>query len=684
MSGSGKSVFQVAKLLSHSVAIIAEVKEGDSGVGKIRETRESRMLLGGVGSFWLVTGEKDDRNLVLEDLEETCRPYLPMVSPLTSTIRANAAFELPGKVEAFYSPGQHKIRTFTTVTRLAAGYSPRDIGFDEVVSRLREGSLSIPVGDVIAIEVRPGDWITSQFVRQPSGLYGLAPGVDVRSMLVTTIENRPESMRLPSGLLVFLSQPRWSLAQESDLRPEHEVLQSAEKWLARSKLAADGSHDESGDIVERLRHFVSTTVHPDEKADLTAAARQLARHQSLLDVMPQLLARDTVFRKRLQEFELQERERLKDALQSKLEAEIQAEKSRLAEIRTEIADAETRLAAAGQREVLLRNEAEKHDEAIRARIAEAAKQIQSSENARDASFREEVGLLREMVSTLKQQAPAVTRGPLEAPVIIKAEDRQDNEARAKRHADEDARKSIVAGLSAAIGLTAADIAAILLRSTEDIPVLIGERASRTAADIVAAVGGEGSAVVFCDPSRISWQDLMRDETSGLAIAVEKAKSNPDVLVPVAVCGITNGPCEYWIPQFVESRRIGRLPRNLAIVASAGVDGMRVSVPDSILRVLMPVEVPDTTKEVRKVYAGCWPADFDFDRGRLADAVDLLSQADTLKADVLQRTAKLLSRTPPGVAMADVGKVFLRHAQWLASISSDGQYEFKNYFKNIEG
>ncbi|MBX4883837.1 hypothetical protein HJA90_09570 [Rhizobium bangladeshense] len=638
------------------------------------------MFLGGVGSFWLVTGEKDDPKLVLEDLEETRRPDPPMVSPLTSTIRANAAFELPETVEAFYSPGQHKIRTFTTVTRLAAGYSPRDIGFDEVVSRLREGSLSIPVVDVIAIEVRPGDWITSQFVRQPSGLYGLAPGVDVRSMLVTTIENRPESMRLPSGLMVFLSQPRWSLAQESDLRPEHEVLQSAEKWLARSKLAADRPHAESGDIVETLRHFVATTVDPDEKADLTAAVRQLARHQSLLDVMPQLLARDPVFQERLKEFELQERERLKDALQAKLETEIQAEKSRLAKIRTEIADAETRLTVAGQREVLLRNEAEKHDEAIRTRIAVAAKQIQSSENARDASLREEMSLLREMVSTLKQQAPA----PLEAPVIVKAEDREDNEATAERHADEDARKSIVSGLSAAIGLTAADIAAILLRSTEDIPVLIGERASSTAADIVAAVGGEGSAVVFCDPSRISWQDLMRDETSGLATAVANAKSNPDVLVPVAVCGITNGPCEYWIPQFVESRRIGRLPRNLAIVASAGVDGMRVSVPDSILRFLMPVEVPDAAKEVRKMYAGCWSADLDFDRGRLADAVHLLSQADTLKADVLQRTAKLLSRTPPGVAMADVGKVFLRNAQWLANISADGQYEFKNHFKNIEG
>lgn len=685
MSGSGKTVFQVIKILSHGVAMVAEVREGQSSIGKIRETREPRIVLGGVGSFWLVTGEKDEPKLVLEDLEESRDISLPMVSVLTSRIRASSEFALPANVEAFHSAGQRKITTFATVTRILAAYSPRDITFEEVVVRLREGRLDIPLGEIIAIEVRPGEWLTTQFARLSTGLFGLSPGADPRSLFVTTIENRPESMRLSSGLLVFLSEPRWTLATEKDLRPGQEVLESAERWLARAKLAVDGRPD-SGDLVEVLRHHIATTLGPDEKADLSAAARLLAGRQSILDVIPQILARDTAFQERLKEFETAEKERLKEALRFKLETEIEAEKARLAEIRSEIAEAETRLAVAGQRELLLRSEAEKHEEAIRARIVEAATQLHRNVVAQGDHLRRELEELREMVAQIPVPAAAVAYAPPadERPPVEARENVSASPLEAMEMADEGARKSIVAGLSSATGLTQADIVAILLKATDEIPVLIGERAAGTAADIVAAVGGEDSAVAFCDPSRISWQDLMRDETSDLAAAVAKAKVNPDLLVPIAICGITNGPCEYWIPQFIESRRAGRLPRNLAIVASAGVDGSRVSVPDSILRFLMPIEVPDRARPVRRLFAGPWSADLDSNRANLADAIDVLSQSEAFESAALQRAAKTLSRVPPGAAMAEVGKAFVRQAKWLASISADGQYEFKNRFKNIEG
>ncbi|MBY3144078.1 hypothetical protein HFO63_00440 [Rhizobium laguerreae] len=644
------------------------------------------MVLGGIGSFWLVTGGKDEPKLVLEDLDEPRQATWPMVSSLTSPIRGNAIFDLPSTVEAFDSPGRRKVISFATVTRILAAYSPRDIRYDEVVVRLRECRLAVPSGEVMAIEVRSGEWLNTQFIRLSSGLYGLSPGADARSIFVTTMENRPETIRLPSGLLIFLSQPRWSFAEEKDLRPEHEVLASAERWLVRSKLALDGSPGDGGDIAEGLRHLVASSVDSEEKADLSAAIRLLAGRQSLLEVMPQMLSKDPAFQERLKQFELEEKDRLKAALQSRLETEIQSEQSRLAEIRSEIAEAETRLALAGQREVLLRGETEKHDETIRARIAEVAKQIHGEANARADGLREEISHLREMVSQMMIPAVAVADAPTKTepePVAV-PEKLAPAAPVSVTHAGEDARKAIVSGLSTATGLSPAQITAILLRSTEDIPVLIGEQASGTAADIVAAIGGDDSALAFCDPSRISWQDLLRDETSDLAVAVAKARFHPDVLVPIAICGISNGPCEYWIPQFIESRRIGRLPRNLAIIASAGVDGMRVSVPDSILRFLVPVQVPDKAKPVRKLYAGPWPAELEFNRGRMGEAIDVLSQAGTLDGAALQRTAKILSRAPPGTAMADVGKVFLCHADWLKSISSDGQYDFKKQFKNIEG
>ena len=681
MSGSGKTVFQVVKVLNHSSALVAEIKGGESRTARLRETREPRMVLDGVGSLWLVTGEKEETKHVLEDLEELPDVSLPMVSPLSSTIRASTEFGLPANVEGFNLPGHFKTTTFVTVTRILAAYSARGIDFEEVVRRLREGRLEIPSREVIAIEVAKGEWLTGHFVRLPSGSYGLSPGADTRALPVKTIENRPDTIKLPSGLLVFLSEPRWSPAKDRDVRPESEVIESAERWLGRSMFAADKAPD-GGDVVDLLRHQVATTINEDEKADIAAAARLIAGRQSILDILPQILAKDTVFQKRVQEFELQERERLKEGLRSKVEAEIDAEKARLEQIRAEIAEADARLAAAGQRELLLRNEADKHDEVMKARIAEAAKQLQGGALEESGSLRRELDELRDLVLQMPSHPPTVVvAAPEEIP---KLERPKDNGEAVGPKADEDARKSILAGLASATGISQADVMALLLKSTDEVPLLVGERASGVAADIVAAIGGEDSAVAFCDPSRISWQDLMHDETSGLAAAVAKAKANPDILVPIAICGITNGPCEYWLPQFVESRRIGRLPRNLAIVASAGIDGSRVSIPDSVLRFLMPVELPDTARPVRRLFAGSWPAEFDANRANLADAIDVLTQSEAFGNGSLQRAARTLSRTPQGMAMADVAKPFVRQAKWLASVSGGGQYEFKNHFKNIEG
>ncbi|NSY59949.1 hypothetical protein G6L21_13990 [Agrobacterium tumefaciens] len=639
------------------------------------------MVLGGVGSLWLVTGEKDEPKQVLEDLGDLPDISLPLVSPLASTIRASSEFDLPASVDAFSLPGHFKTTTFVTVTRILAAYSAPSTQFGEVVRRLREGRLEIPSRENVAIEVAKGEWLTSHFVRLPSGSYGLSPDADPRALPVKTIENKPDSIKLTSGLLIFLSEPRWSLATEKDVRPENEVLESAERWLGRSTLAVENAPG-GANAVDLLRRHVATTVNDEEKADIVAAARLLAGRQSILDIMPQILAKDPAFQKRVHEFELQEQERLKEGLRSKVEAEIKAEKARLGEIRAEIAEAEARLAVAGQRELLLRNEAEKHDDVMKARIAEAAKQLQGSAIDQTDNLRRELEELRDLVLQMPSDPPtAVVSAPEETPEPQRP---ADNGEAVGPKADEDVRKSILVGLASATGISQAELMALMLKSTDEVPLLVGERASGVAADIVAAMGGEDSAVAFCDPSRISWQDLMYDETSGLAAAVAKAKANPHILVPIAICGITNGPCEYWLPQFVESRRIGRLPRNLAIVASAGVDGSRVSIPDSVLRFLMPVEVPDTAKPVRRLFAGLWPAEFDANRANLADAIDVLTQSEAFPNGSLQRAAKTLARTPQGMVMADVAQPLVRQAQWLASVSGGGQYEFKNYFKNIEG
>ncbi|MBY5422320.1 hypothetical protein [Rhizobium leguminosarum] len=163
----------------------------------------------------------------------------------------------------------------------------------------------------------------------------------------------------------------------------------------------------------------------------------------------------------MKEFEISEKERLKEALRSKLEAEIEVENARLTEIRSEIADAETRLALAGQRELLLRSETEKHDETIRARIAEAARELHGSAAAQGDHLRRQVDQLREMVSQMPVHAPTVAyASPVREPETLEvSEDVLLTSTAILKTADDDARKNIVAGLSSATGLLQGDIMA---------------------------------------------------------------------------------------------------------------------------------------------------------------------------------------------------------------------------------
>lgn len=673
MAGAGKTVFRVMRLLGHDVAVICEVRDGDAH-GKIWETKDPKIVLGGLDSFWLVTGGKKEQKLVIERGETPLR----LGSPLTAPLRASPLFNLPATFD-LGSPGRHDAASFASVTRLPVAYSPRDISHEELVACLREGKLSIPSEkEVDAIEVRPGSWLTTRFERRPSGFYGLSPNTSARAVTVATLENRPETIRLPSGLVIYVTQPRWTPGKKIDLRPEHEILEAAEYWLSRAKSAAASQSNSS--LVDLLRQHMASTVDAEERADLSAVIGLLGSREPLVELISQMLAREPGFQEKLREFEHSEKDRLRASLQSRVEEEIQSELARLSDIRAELVDAETKLALASHREALLRSEAEKHDDSIRARIAEAARDLTGEASRERQQLREEVDRLRDMISQMS--IPPVHAAPIDP---LPAGTQEEDAPVQLGIATDEARTSIIGGLSSATGMSVADAVSIILRSTEDIPVLIGSRSSAAAADIAAAIGGDDSAIAFCDPSRISWQDLLRDKTSGLAAAVAKARAHPEVLVSVALCGITNGPCEYWVPQFIESRRLGRLPRNLAVIASASVDGMRVSVPDSVLKYFVPVLVPASARPARNLFAGAWRADLEVDREKLAEALDLLSKSDGLENGALQRAAKILSRTPGGIDMHEVAAALLRHEEWLSSISGEGQqHEFKTYFKNIEG
>lgn len=671
---SGKMVYRVRQIDSRGVAIISEVKDGETNVGKVKETRDGKIVLGGTDSFWLVTGEKKEQKLVRQD--PAAPAFASLTSPTATRIRGSSIFDLPKIKNDYDSPSRVDTVSFATATRLNVGYSPPENSASDLLAALSSGTLHVPLENTLsAIEVRPGQWITSGFEALSPGRYGLGQS-SLRSVTTTMLDGRPEIIRLAQDIIVFLSPPKWGESRKVDLRPEEEIFRSAEEWLARSMTAVNLSNAVGiANPAELLRVLAASLVSEEEKVDLEAVAGILARRSDLLDVLPRILWQEPAFKEKIAAFEEAEKARLRIELEDRLRVETAADIARLASIRSDIADAEARLAGFSHREVLLRSETEKHDDELRRRIESVAGQIRN-ESARETNrIREEFGRLKEEITQIAQTVPS----PVQSPPETQGDDQPS--APARRFASEEQKQKTVEELSLATGLPIAEIAAIVAACNDVVPVVVGSGATTVAIDIATAISGDCAAIVFCDPTKISLTDLLSDERSGLKAAIEMATSNPDVLGAVAMCGITNGPCEYWLPDLLEMRRVGRLPRNLALIASAGIDGMRVSVPNSVLRHLFPLEATKVARAGSAKFEGLWPM-VDLSHDRLREAAECLVDAG-LEGSTLQYAARVLARTPSWMKVAAVRDVFLRQIKWLEAVDQASEHDYRKYFQNLE-
>ncbi len=679
MSVSGKTVYRVKQVLAHDVAIIVEVRNGETQSGKQKETRDSKMALGGTGSFWLVGGEKEQKLVVQKD-DVSVPAFAGGISTMASRIRGSV-FELPKIVNDNAGPGKVDAVSFTTAARLNVGYSPQDGDFGELLSALSEGSLHVPLdASVSAIEVRSGHWLTSGFEALPAGRYGLRQP-SLRSVDTAALENRPETIKLGNGLVVFLSPPKWSEPKGTDLRSEEEIRQSVERWLSRSKevLSLPGGAG-SMEPAELLRLLADRAISDEEKADLASIAGHLSKRSELADILPVILGRDPAFRGRLAAFEESERTRLRTELEERLLRETEVERARLAALRTEVADAEAKLATFSHREALLRSETEKHEETLRSLLVSAAEGIRSESSREAAAIRDEVARLRDDMAQIATAVPAAAE-PV-APVPVAAEQSEGPIPAAPPLASDEQRQKTLDALAVATGLTLSEMAAVVATATDVVPVVLGPDSAAAAVDIATAFAGNDAAVVFCDPTKISLTDLLNDEHSGLREAIDKAKERPEALFAAALCSITSGPCEYWLPQIIAMRRVGRLPRNLALVASAGVDGLRVPIPDSTLRHLFPLKPSKAPRPGSAKFEGLWPMT-NLDQERVREAVDVLAGRE-LEGAAMQAVARALARTPSWMQLSDAVMVFLRQAKWLAATVAGDEHEYDEYFINIEG
>jgi hypothetical protein len=678
MSVSGKTVYRVRHLVTHDVAIISEVKDGVPQSGKVKETRDSRIVLGGTDSFWLVGGEKKEQKLFLQK-EEAIGPAFSMggVSPMAARIRANSIFDLPKLVNEKTAPGKIDSVSFSAAAKLTVGYSPPDGEYEETLAALSQGTLHIPLeAAVSAIEVKRGQWLASGFDALPSGRYHLKR-TSLRSVATVALENSPEMFRLGHGLVVFVPNAKWSEPKFTDLRPEEEIFQSVERWLSRTAAAVTLPAGSMAPT-ELLHLLADRAVSEEEKADLAAVAGHLSMRTELADILPEILGRDPAFKDMIARFGEAEKVRLRTELEDQLRRATEADSARLSALRAEVAEAEAKLATFSHREALLRNETEKHEETLRDRIANAAEGIKSESSRDTAMIREEVARLRDDMAQIAAAAPA-------APMPVAPAQPEEPTAPTPPpvpFTSDEQRQKTVRELSVATGLTHSEVAAVIALGIDVVPVLLGTDAAAAAIDIVTAIAGDDAAIVFCDPTTISLADLLNDENSGFKAAIDMARTRPEMLAAAALCGITSGPCEFWLPQIVEMRRVGRLPRNLALFASVGTDGMRVSIPDTALRHLFPVTAGKLARPGSAKFEGLWPSPAS-DPERFQEAVDILIDAG-LEGVVMQNAARALARTPAWMKVGDLKEVFLRQAKWLSATAAGTEHEHNKYFKDIEG
>ncbi|WP_237152366.1 hypothetical protein [Oryzibacter oryziterrae] len=680
-----KSIFRVLELYGTDGAIIAQVPEDNeraAGFVRPKVVRNGKIRLGGVDSFWLLSGLKREPKLI-SSKEETPSPSFTSGSTAATLMgRLKSGIEVEHSIRPGGYFGNAKLESVSvsSAIRLTVAYCPEDKDYERLVRDLRQGKLSVPIGSMVdALEISPNCFMTSGFCRLPIGHYALAPDTRVGTVPTRSVTGKLDMIAVSHGIMVFVSPPKWSLPASTDLRSDEEILYSAEKWLARieSALSAANRRAPCPDLVETLRTYVASSISEKEREDIDAVLRVLSDRKSLIELLPQIFERDAGWRTRLQEFAQSEYDRVQAEVRDRLSQET----SLFEKLRKEVQDAEERIATLAHREVLLRNETDRHEARLKEKIADAARAVAITALETTQQLRDELTQVRAELEQIDRTSSVEASGHT-SNTALAAEPTSD--LAELSIASETDRLRVISELASSTGLRLTDLLAVICHSVDDVPVLVGNGAAGIAADIALAIGGEAGAVVFCDPTQVSFSDLLQNETAGLGKAIDIAKANPNVLVPVALCNITNGPCEYWLPHIVEMRRIGRLPSNLALIASAGIDGLRVSVPRSTLRYVFPLKASRLTASPTIIYAGAWPT-LSANAARSREMIEPLAGKVEGTAE-LTHFAHMLAKAPVGTGLdlCALADALLTEREWIAAWRDGAEHELLQHFINLGG
>ncbi|NMG38935.1 hypothetical protein GRZ55_06730 [Chelativorans sp. ZYF759] len=135
------------------------------------------------------------------------------------------------------------------------------------------------------------------------------------------------------------------------------------------------------------------------------------------------------------------------------------------------------------------------------------------------------------------------------------------------------------------------VIAFVASMTWRVPTFVGPHRDAAAEAICNAVGGGEHYVVHCDPTMISFADLVGrkgDFFTPLRNAIEEATENADVLVPVLLRNINYAPCQFWLQALADRKDGYPLPRNLLVISTLAEDGGRIGIPETLWDHLVPL------------------------------------------------------------------------------------------------
>tara|TARA_R110002124_G_scaffold250589_8_gene415724 strand:+ start:14251 stop:16347 length:2097 start_codon:yes stop_codon:yes gene_type:complete len=659
-----------------------------------RVVKSSGMATAGVDSFWKVTGERAERHALLKHE----KPYRP-----GSKSQSYSAYnhKSPQPIlsqntplsggDVLNEPNPEQV-TYRSEIRLEVGYS-HPLGLHaKALSMMTGTGLLVPSKQrLVAVEVSDGFWLKEAQLDQV-GNFLFAPELQKHAVAGQKLVHQPQTITAGGGLVVFLEPLQWCEVT-MDCRSEDEISADASEWL--EKLALFDGHTRSSDEIRKavntLQSLLAGSANDDEFAGLAIAIRAAQAKPQLSRLLPELLRNDSYWREQVQTTIEKAVDLKRGEIDAAFADEIAQKEGRLEQLIRDVADAERRLTSAEERE-----------RAYRAGVEDVRKLIESqvSEVTRDLYEPALKARLDEVTNSSDLEAHieniAARLGQIEQTTEAAA-DRLKTETPTSPIQTQDSKEQrsfLFQDLGERTAIGSSDLAFILARMfAGGFPVLAGENADTIALEIGAMLGGTGNNVVFCDPTKVTFGDLLDDNQShgSLAAVIALAKKTPKNFVPLILSGLTKSPCEFWLPALLDGRRTGALPKNIVVLGTVSPDGIRVEMPRSLLRRIEPLEVvgsdelppPSMSEEW-----GLWPILNESVANEYSTtAIEMLTSFDAdgkAVAEAIKNLSVLLAETECNAT--DVSRSFEKKLDWIKSLStpSSDAHPLLRYFTNFEG